>query len=134
MPDNTDKIFREKIEELSMFPTAIKWNKQNSWKRLQEKRRRKTILRFSYYAAAIIIIGLVISNVYLGKIKPFINYNNDGQYTEMSELQKRQKLKEIEAKMSGHYTRNIFCFTCEDDYLITNTDKGPVKFRYFQTN
>ena len=135
MPDNnTNKLFKKKIEALSEIPSSIKWNKDNSWKKLQRKRRRKFMISFTYYAAAIIIIGLIISNVYLGKRKPLIEYNNDGQYTEMSEFQKRQKLKEIEDRMTGDKTRNIICFTCEDDYFISNTDKRPAKFRYFQSN
>ncbi|MEN8121717.1 MAG: hypothetical protein ABFS35_15305 [Bacteroidota bacterium] len=135
MPDNnTDKIFKKKIEELSMIPLTMKWDKENSWKRLKLKRQQKAIIRLSYYAAAIIIIGLMISNVYLGKIKPLYNQSKSGQYSEMSEFQKRLKLKEIEDKMNRDYTRKISCYTCEDDYLITNNDNRPAKFRYFQTN
>ena len=135
MPDNnTDKIFKKRIEELSGIPSSIKWNKNNSWKRLQGKRRRKSMIRFTYYAAAIIIIGLIISNVYLGKIKPLFNHNKDEQYTEISEFEKRQKLKEIEVKMTGEYTSTIICYNCDDIYIITNTYNRPAKFRYFQTN
>ena len=135
MPDNNaDKIFKKKIEALSGIPASIKWNKDNSWKRLKVKRQRKSMISFTYYAAAIIIIGLIISNVYLGKTKSLIEYKNYGQYTEMTEFQKRQKLKEIEAKMSGEYTSVMFCYTCEDIDYIVNTYDRPVKFKYFLTN
>ncbi len=134
MPDNgTDKVFKKKIEEISEIPSSIKWNKDSSWNRLQGKRRRKITTKITYWVAAIIIIGLVLNNIYLSKIKPIIKYNNE-QYTEMSEFQKRQKLREIEAKMSGEYINPVYCYTCEDMNIIFNTYNRPVTFKYFQTN
>ncbi len=135
MPDNnTDKIFKDKLEQLSGIPSSIKWNKDNSWKRLQAKRLKNTTIRFVYYAAAIIIIGLIINNAYTNKTIPAIKYNKVLHHTEMTEFQKRQKLKEIEDRMTGDIPRNMICFTCDDDYSITNTDYLPAKFEYFQTN
>ncbi len=133
MPDNKiDIIFKHKIDEISGMPENIYWDKENSWIRLKKKRRQKILSKVYYYAAAILIIVLIISQITGSGI-----LKNDDKYVVENpelEFQKRQKLAEIEARMSGNYYSVKLCSVCDEIYFQSVKIDKPLQFLYFETN
>jgi hypothetical protein len=133
MPDNKiDIIFKQKIGEISGMPENIYWDKENSWIRLKKKRRQKILSKVYYYAAAILIIVLIISQITGSGI-----LKNDDKYVVENpelEFQKRQKLAEIEARMSGNYYSVKLCSVCDEIYFQSVKIDKPLQFLYFETN
>lgn len=133
MPDNKiDIIFKQKIDEISGMPENIYWDKENSWIRLKKKRRQKILSKVYYYAAAILIIVLIISQITGSGI-----LKNDDKYVVENpelEFQKRQKLAEIEARMSGNYYSVKLCSVCDEIYFQSVKIDKPLQFLYFETN
>jgi len=133
MPDNElDNIFKHKIGEIDKLPQHSLWEIENSWQRFRLKKKKKAIHRIYFYAAAILILGffaeqIIISEFYKGESS--IEIENS-----MSEYQKRQKLAEIEAKMSGNYYSVKICSVCEDIFYQSIKADKPVQYRYFQIN
>jgi hypothetical protein len=133
MPDNKiDKIFKQKIDEMVQVPGNMGWNKENSWLRLKKKRKQKILSKVYYYAAAILIIGFLLGQ--------FINVNfiqkeaKKSVENAMTEYEKRQKLAEIEKRMSGDYVSYKICYACDEIYYQVIKENRPVQFRYFETN
>lgn len=126
MHNNIDELFKNKLEGQTIKEVTKVWNKNASWERLHSKRKKKKQLKFYYYAAAVLIIGLLITGI------SNINTNNNNQYSEneFAEYQKRQKLKEIEAKMSGSYIKEEICFDCDNMYYIIFKENRSVKPEY----
>jgi hypothetical protein len=133
MPDNKiDIIFKQKIDGISGMPENIYWDKENSWIRLKKKRRQKILSKVYYYAAAILIIVLIISQITGSGI-----LKNDDKYVVENpelEFQKRQKLAEIEARMSGNYYSVKLCSVCDEIYFQSVKIDKPLQFLYFETN
>ena len=130
MPNNKiDTVFKEKIEQLESVKTLSNWDKNSSWERLQRKRRNKRNLKL-FYAAAILIVGLLFGNLYQSS---YYNNNSPNYENSFVEYQKRQKLKEIESHMSGNYYSVKICYACEDFYYEVIKKDRPGKFTYFET-
>jgi len=133
MPDNKiDHIFKQKIEEISQLPENLLWDKENSWIRLKRKRRQKNLSKVYYYAAAVLIIGLLLGQIFNFNFKQKeLKTSVENSFTES---EKRQKLAEIEARMSGNYTSFKICYACDEIYYQVIKEDRPVQFRYFETN
>jgi hypothetical protein len=132
LKNNIDNIFKQKIDEISQIPSINNWDKENSWFRLKKKRRQKLLEKVYYYVAAILILGFTISQIANSNL---FNHNSN-QFVENPELefQKRQKLAEIEAKMSENYYSVKLCSVCDEIYFQSVKVDRPVQFLYFETN
>jgi uncharacterized membrane protein len=133
MPDNNiDKVFKQKIGEISQIPKNVCWEKESSWQRLKKKRKQKFYIKLYYSTAAIIILGLLLSQL--------INFQFSNKEVKsivdnsISEYEKRQKLAEIEERMSGNYYSIKICSVCDDIYYQSVKVDRPVKFLYFDVN
>jgi hypothetical protein len=133
MPDNKiDNIFKQKIEEITQLPENMAWDKENSWLRLKRKRKQKILSKVYYYAAAILIFGLLLGQLFNISFKQKeLKTSVENSFTEN---EKRQKLNEIEARMSGNYISVKICYTCDYFYYQIVKEKRPVQFRYFENN
>lgn len=127
---NIDRLFKEKLGQLEKKETPLAWDKESSWERLQNKRKKKRIFSFYYYAAAILIVGFMLGNLYQSNSN---NIKNDDSSNSFVEYQKREKLKELESRMSGNTYVNKMCFACDNYDEIIKKDR-PDKFTYFETN
>lgn len=135
MPDNKiDSVFRDKIVKLYDKELPFTWNKDSSWERLQRKKKKKLVWQFYYYAAALLIIGFLLGN--FNKTGKSDSKKDETAYSASSfeEYQKRQKLAEIEARMSGNYYSTKICFACDDIIYQVIKEDRPVQFKYFQTD
>ena len=64
MPDSElDRIFKNKLTGINKVPEKMSWNLENSWLRLQSKRRKKVLNSIYYYGAAILIVGFLLGQV-----------------------------------------------------------------------
>ena len=125
VPEQTDKIFEEKFEEFSSIPKNIKWNKEDAWKRFQKQTKKNNILKILKYfsAAAVFVLFIFMS---LPKINDLKNRSSLNAFREENvEYQKRQKLKEIEMKISGKKVYKNYCMNCEG--RLPNRKEIPVK-------
>jgi hypothetical protein len=132
LKNNIDNVFKQKIGEITEMPAINSWDKENSWFRLKKKRRQKILKKVYYYVAAILILGFTINQIANSNL---FNHNSN-QFVENPELefQKRQKLAEIEAKMSGNYYSVKLCSVCDEIYFQSVKVDRPVQFLYFETN
>ena len=126
-----DNVCKKKIDELSENPSNPGWDKDTSWERLQKKRKQKFFRKFYYYAAAILILGFVLGKQFNSGL--LINESEEISNT-YTEIEKRQKLAEIEANMSGNYTSYKICYACDEIYYRVIKEYRPVQFRYFENN
>jgi len=133
MPDNkTDSLLKQKIEEITQLPQNLAWDKENSWQRFERKRKQKIRLKVYYYAAAILIFGFLLGQIFsMDFTQKEVKNSVENSYTEN---ENRQKLAEIEARMSGSYTSFKICYACDDIYYQVINEDRPVQFRYFETN
>jgi len=133
MPNNKiDNVFKEKIEQIESGKLLSDWNKDSSWERLQRKRRKKRNLKL-YYAAAILVFGFLLGSLYQNNFINKPKYTSNDYENSFVEYQKRQKLKEIETRMSGNYYSVKICFACDDIYYDVIKQDRPAKFKYFET-
>lgn len=130
--NEVDNIFKKKIEQLESYENFANWDKNSSWERLQRKKRHKYKFKL-YYAAAILIIGMLMFNLYQYNFDSVAKYNSPDYKDSFVEYEKRQKLKEIEARMSGDYYSIKICFACDNIYYEVIKQDRPVKFTYFET-
>lgn len=133
MPDKeVDYIYKDKMAELDHIKAMQVWNKESSWQRLVYKRRQRKFRRFYSYAAAILLIGFLIAQI----LSPFALDKGKyaGEELNMTEYQKRQKLAEIEARMSGNYYSVKICSVCDNIHYQLIKEDRPVQYRYFQLN
>ncbi len=125
-----DNVFKSQVEQLKSDDLPGSWDKNNSWERLQHKRKRRN-LAWYFSAAAILIIGLLLSSVLqnntLSKDNISVSENVFVEY------QNRQKLKEIEERMSGNYYSVKICLACDDIYYEVIKQDRPEKFTYYKT-
>jgi hypothetical protein len=133
MPDKVvDHIFKDKMAGLDRINAMQGWNKESSWQRLIMKRRQRNFRRFYFYAAAFLVSGFLIAQV----IRPLSLDKGKNVSEELSilEYQKRQKLAEIEARMSGNYYSIKICSICDNIHYQLIKEDRPVQYRYFQIN
>ena len=132
LDNNIDKIFKQKIEEITQIPENICWEKESSWLRLKKKRKQKSLFRLYYYAAAILIFGFILgyalNNTFSKKEDIYVVEDAASEYL------KRQKLEEIEERMSGNYYSYKICSVCDDIYYQSVKIDRPVQFLYFEVN
>lgn len=128
MPENKiDIAVKERFEQMFNGKLSIRHDKNGSWDRLQKKRKNRRVKSRLFLAAAVILgIGLFFSGL--------VNLNNNDANTlkeEYTQYERRQKLKEIEARMSGNYYSTKLCLACDDIYYQVIKQDRPVKYRYF---
>ena len=130
MPENNiDNIIKNQVEQLGSKDLPYKWNKNSAWERLQ-RRRKKRSQKWYYSVAAILVISFL-----LGSLFQYNSYRQDNptiSENAFEEYQKRQKLKEIESRMSGNYFNLDICLACDDFYYESIKQDRPVKFTYFE--
>ncbi len=130
MPDNRiDNIFKNKVSQLKSSELPVSWNKKDSWERLENKRVNKK-QKFFYYAAAILVLGFLLGSLFHNS--PLKNKDNSHFENAFIEYQNRQKLKEIEERMSGNYYSVKICLACDDFYYEVIKQDRPDKFTYFE--
>ncbi len=119
-PEELYKIFKDKFENASEVPDILNWKKEDAWNKLQKKSKRQNLrklLKFS--SAAIFIVFVFIS---FPKIEDVKNRNSINAFNdEHKEYRKRQKLREIEIKLSGKKVYKNYCMNCEG--ILPNKNK-----------
>jgi hypothetical protein len=131
MPDNKiDIVFKNQIEQLNSNELPTGWNKKESWERLENKRANKK-QKLYYYAAAILVLGFLLGSLFQNS--PIKNKDNSYSENAFVEYQNRQKLKEIEERMSGSYYSVKICLACDDIYYEVIKQDRPDKFTYYET-
>jgi len=111
-PENIDKIFKDKFEHLSEVPEKLEWKKENAWRKLKNKTKRNNLKHFFLYSSvAVFIVAILLSVPKINEIK---NQNSINSFqNEFDEYRKRQKLREIEMKLSGKEVYKNYCMNCE---------------------
>ena len=128
VPEKTDKIFKTKFEKLSDIPKSIHWNKEDAWNKLKKKSKRQNLKKILKYSSAAVFIAIL----YLSFPK-FENLKNRKSFNtfqnEHEEYRKRQKLREIEMRLSGKKIYTNYCMNCEG--LLPDKNKIPVNIIIF---
>lgn len=117
LQDNTDRIFKEQFCDSDKLPQSLNWNKEKVWNHLLQKRRYRTVKSILYSGAAAVILLFVFIYFSNKNIDPEVT---DNYYEEMIEKTKRDKLNELELKMSGKEVYSKYCLNC-DSYLPKNS-------------
>ena len=122
--DIIDKIFKNKFDESTQTPIIIGWKKEEAWKKFLKQKRKNHFLNYLKYSAAVFILGLLL--IYI----PELTFNKETKVCnkfseELIENSKRQKLREIEIKLSGEKSNNDLCMNCEGFLPNKSKEKSP---------
>jgi len=88
--NNVDKLFREKINQLSGLPENIVWNKESGWLQYQERFNKvkpinkEIIITLLSMAAMLVIVLLTLVLNPLSKNRTVIKQNNTGEVSQIN--------------------------------------------------
>jgi transmembrane sensor len=88
--NNIDKLFREKVDQLSGLPENVIWNKESGWLRYQEqfnkdkpKNKEIVITLLSVVAMLVIVLYTFVINP-LSKSRTVVKQNNTGEVSQIN--------------------------------------------------
>ena len=109
LENNIDTYFKSQVDTV-----IIGLDKDKAWDRLDRKRKARSI---RYYAMAVAAVVLMVLILLLPDEK------HDKNDYAMSDIEKRQKLREFEEKISGTHIETIYCYNCSWEVLRSQTRK-----------
>ncbi len=127
-PSKLDKIFKQSFEDADKVPSDLDWNKEQAWERFSSSEKQKNVkIRRYIIAASIIIIMLIFS------MQDYQQNNLQNKHyafkEDFAEYHKRQKLRNIELRMSGKTVYEYFCMNC-DGFLPQQMNKDSSKQQF----